>query len=38
MYKLYKVNFRLDVKNEFFAIELLMYGILSLIVLFVVRS
>ena len=36
-YKLYKCNFRLDVKKVFFAIELLIYGILCLIVLYVVR-
>ena len=37
MYKLYKCNFRLDVKKYVFAIGLLMYGILCLMMLYVVR-
>ena len=37
MYKMYKCNIRLDLKKYFFAIELSVYGILSPIVLFVVR-
>ena len=34
MYKLYKFNFLLDVNKYFFAIELLAYGILCLIVIY----
>ena len=37
MYKLYKCNFGLDVKSIFFAIGLLMYGILCLMTLYIVR-
>ena len=37
-YKLYKCNFRLDVKKYFFAIGLLMYGILCLMMLYVFTS
>ena len=36
VYKLYKCNFRLDVKKYFFAVGLLMFGILCLMMLYVI--